>query len=595
MDSYKKILDSFSIKETLNPKVWENCEDPKKAVLIPKVRKALMRISEEFIDDLGDDIFVDDIYLMGSLANFNWSEYSDFDLHVIIDFERYGKQEELYKELFDLKKKLFNDKHNIKIFGYDVELYAQGLSDESHSDGVYSVMNNEWIHRPTKTHKNIDMSVLKTKIKCWTDKIDDAIDNAKSEGDAENLKKIKDKLKDYRQSGLNKDGEFSYENLVFKYLRRSGHIGKLFDEKNKIKDKELSVERKIDENRMKKPALFEQIDAVQPFIDALDKLSASLRGDENVSDVIAKSPYLTRLNDMLDNSVKYEYTPGQKTPYFNDVEEIQKGLQILGHSLPKSGVDGKFGQETEEATKKFQEKNNMTQTGVFGEEEIKALIENLISQNFKDSDLNKVQTERQYANSDVKSSLKFRDAVDTITNKLEGGYFHPYMKAANQSKFAWMGDSGETMFGMDRKHGRQESNSSAGVEFWRLIDAEDAKSNWKYGYALEDNPTLRDKLLDLVAQIMEPHFLDFSDRYLSDEAKSIIMSDPKLYFNFAYATYQGSGWFQKFAKKFNKKIEDGVTNIDELRDYVLQIRKESGNNIISGSGNKIDKIFDAMP
>jgi predicted nucleotidyltransferase len=595
MDSYKKILDSFSIKETLNPKVWENCEDPKKAVLIPKIRKALLRISEEFIDDLGDDIFVDDIYLMGSLANFNWSEYSDFDLHVIIDFERYGKQEELYKELFDLKKKLFNDKHNIKIFGFDVELYAQGLSDESHSDGVYSVMNNDWIHRPTKTHKNIDMSVLKTKIKCWTDKIDDAIDNAKTEGKVENLKKIKDKLKDYRQSGLNKDGEFSYENLVFKYLRRSGHIGKLFDEKTKIKDKELSVERKIDETKMKKPALFEQIDAVQPFIDALDKLSASLGGEESVSDVIAKSPYLTGLNDMLDNSVKYEYTPGQKTPYFDDVEEIQKGLQILGHSLPKWGIDGKFGQETEEATRKFQEKNNMTQTGVFGKEEIKALIENLISQNFKDSDLNKVQTERQYANSDVKSSLKFRDAVDTITNKLEGGYFHPYMKAANQSKFAWMGDSGETMFGMDRKHGRQESNSSAGVEFWRLIDAEDAKSNWKYGYALEDNPTLRDKLLDLVAQIMEPHFLDFSDRYLSDEAKSIIMSDPKLYFNFAYATYQGSGWFQKFAKKFNKKIEDGVTNIDELRDYVLQIRKESGNNIISGSGNKIDKIFDSMP
>ena len=595
MDSYKKILDSFLIKETLNPKVWENCEDPKKAVLIPKVRKALMRISEEFIDDLGDDIFVDDIYLMGSLANFNWSEYSDFDLHVIIDFERYGKQEELYKELFDLKKKLFNDKHNIKIFGYDVELYAQGLSDESHSDGVYSVMNDEWIHRPTKTHKNIDMSVLKTKIKCWTDKIDDAIDNAKSEGDAENLKKIKDKLKDYRQSGLNKDGEFSYENLVFKYLRRSGHIGKLFDEKNKIKDKELSVERKIDENRMKKPALFEQIDAVQPFIDALDKLSASLSGEESVSDVIAKSPYLTGLNDMLENGVKYEYTPGQKTPYSSDVEEIQKGLQILGHSLPKWGIDGKFGQETEEATKKFQEKNQMTQTGVFGSEEMKALIENLIEQNFQDSDLGKVKTERQYANSDVKSSLKFRDAVDTITNKLEGGYFHPYMKAANQSKFAWMGDSGETMFGMDRKHGRQESNSSAGVEFWRLIDAEDAKSNWKYGYALEDNPTLRDKLLDLVAQIMEPHFLDFSDRYLSDEAKSIIMSDPKLYFNFAYATYQGSGWFQKFAKKFNKKIEDGVTNIDELRDYALQIRKESGNNIISGSGNKIDKIFDAMP
>ena len=60
---------------------------------------------------------------------------------------------------------------------------------------------------------------------------------------------LKDKLKDYRQSGLDKDGEFSYENLVFKYLRRSGHIGKLFDEKTKIKDKELSVETQIQEIR----------------------------------------------------------------------------------------------------------------------------------------------------------------------------------------------------------------------------------------------------------------------------------------------------------------------------------------------------------
>ena len=249
MSNFEKILHSFSIKETLNPKVWENSEDPKKAMMIPKVRKALEQIADEFIDDLGEDVFVEDVYLMGSLANFNWSEYSDFDLHVIIDFEKYENQEDLYKELFDLKKKLFNDKHNIKIFGYDVEVYAQGISDESHSDGVYSVMNNEWVHKPKRTSKDLDMSVLKTKIKSWTDKIDDAIEDAKSEGNVETLKKLKDKLKDYRQSGLDKDGEFSYENLVFKYLRRSGHIGKLFDEKTKIKDKELSIEGQIQEIR----------------------------------------------------------------------------------------------------------------------------------------------------------------------------------------------------------------------------------------------------------------------------------------------------------------------------------------------------------
>lgn len=249
MSNTQKILNSFAVKESLNPKVWEDFESIENTTMKPKVRKALMRIAEEFIEDLGDDVFVEDIYLMGSLANFNWSEYSDFDLHVIVDFERYEKQKDLYKELFKLKKKLFNYKHVIKIFGYDVEVYAQGISDESHSDGVYSVMNNEWIHKPKKTHKNLDMSVLKTKIKSWTDKIDDAIEEAKSEGNVATLKKLKDKLKDYRQSGLEKDGEFSYENLVFKYLRRSGHIGKLFDEKTKIKDKELSIETQIQEIR----------------------------------------------------------------------------------------------------------------------------------------------------------------------------------------------------------------------------------------------------------------------------------------------------------------------------------------------------------
>lgn len=247
MSNLKKILDSFTIRDTLNPKVWENPEDPKEAILKPKIRQALLKISEEFVDDLGDDIFVEDVYLMGSLANFNWSEFSDFDLHVIIDFDRYGKEKELYIELFDLKKKIFNTKHNIKIYGYDVELYAQGVSDEHHSDGVFSVMNDEWIHRPTKKKLEINMSVLKNKIKCWTEKIDDTIEDAKSSGKTEPLKRLKDKLKEYRQSGLSKEGEFSYENLVFKYLRRSGHIGKLFDEKTKIKDKQLSIERKTPE------------------------------------------------------------------------------------------------------------------------------------------------------------------------------------------------------------------------------------------------------------------------------------------------------------------------------------------------------------
>ena len=52
----------------------------------------------------------------------------------------------------------------------------------------------------------------------------------------------KNKLKKYRSCGLEKKGEYSYENLTFKFLRRNGYIQRLFDLKNKITDDTLSLE-----------------------------------------------------------------------------------------------------------------------------------------------------------------------------------------------------------------------------------------------------------------------------------------------------------------------------------------------------------------
>jgi predicted nucleotidyltransferase len=241
MSNFQKILDSFSVKDTLNPKVWENPDQPDKSIMIPKVRETLLRIAEKFIEYLGDDVFVENIVLTGSLANYNWSEFSDFDLHVLVDLQQYENDADLYKEIFNLKKQVFNDKHNIRIYGYDVELYAQDVEEEHYSSGVYSIMDNEWISEPEKFKNSIDKKILEKKIKNWTEKIDTAIEEGKD------LEKIKTKLKDYRKCGLETDGELSYENLVFKFLRRSGHIQKLFDTVDKEVDKELSIERTIEE------------------------------------------------------------------------------------------------------------------------------------------------------------------------------------------------------------------------------------------------------------------------------------------------------------------------------------------------------------
>ena len=250
MDQINNILASFNQQDELNPKVWTNPEKPKDSKMKPKVKNALLKIADKFSENLSEDLKVEDIILTGSLANYNWSNYSDFDLHLVIDFKQFGKQAELYKELFSLKKQLFNQNHDIKIFGYEVELYAQD-SEESHfSTGVYSVKNDEWITAPSKEKSQIDREVFKTKINSWKEKIENLIKNIKKDGIKSSEKQIdslKEKLKDYRKSGLEKEGEYSYENLVFKYLRRSKLIEKLYNTIVKQTDKELSVEtRKIE-------------------------------------------------------------------------------------------------------------------------------------------------------------------------------------------------------------------------------------------------------------------------------------------------------------------------------------------------------------
>jgi predicted nucleotidyltransferase len=234
------IIKSFTSKDTLNPKIWSD------DTLIPKVRTRLIEISNEFIEFLGVPIIVDDIIFTGSLANYNWSEFSDIDLHVVCDFKQFDEEMlPLYQELFKVKKTIFNTNHDIKIYGYEVELYVQDSNEAHFSSGVYSVMFDQWIEKPKKENPRIDTVILKKKISHWTDMIDTIVENSDlKEIDSlrEYIQKFKDKLKKYRSSGLRNEGEYSIENLVFKYLRRSGHLEKLFNLENDLLDRTLSLD-----------------------------------------------------------------------------------------------------------------------------------------------------------------------------------------------------------------------------------------------------------------------------------------------------------------------------------------------------------------
>jgi hypothetical protein len=250
-----EILKSFEPKDDLNPKIWylpneKYMGDPEgqEIKMKPEVRERLLEISNQFIDFLGVDVVITDIIMIGSLVNYNWSKYSDIDLHMVVNFNQFPENsKDLYLEFFDLKKVIFNQKHDIKLFGYDVECFVQKEDETTFSSGIYSILYDMWMNKPKKeVGKNIDTELIKEKADQWMRIIDGLINNIEDEDPEEIkliVKKYKEKLKKFRNCGLEKNGEMSLENLVFKLLRRNGYIEKLYDLPTQIIDKKLSMKQ----------------------------------------------------------------------------------------------------------------------------------------------------------------------------------------------------------------------------------------------------------------------------------------------------------------------------------------------------------------
>jgi predicted nucleotidyltransferase len=236
----EKIIKSFEPKETLSDNIFDTSS--KKMLIRDDIRKSLLKIADDFVDTLGIEFFIHDIVLTGSLANYNWSNFSDVDLHIVIDFEdsKYGF--DLLKEFFDAKERVWNKKHDVIIKGYDVELYVQDINQEHVSSGVYSVLNNKWVIKPERNKPNIDDRKILEKGEEYAKNIDELIQKAKSgENVINDIEELRKKLKTFRQCGLESGGEYSYENLTFKLLRRNGYIEKLLKLKTSVTDKKLSV------------------------------------------------------------------------------------------------------------------------------------------------------------------------------------------------------------------------------------------------------------------------------------------------------------------------------------------------------------------
>ena len=529
MSNLKSILNSFHLKDELNPKIWKSSGNDEKT-MNPKVRTHLLEIAYDFIESLDVDIIISDIIMTGSLANYNWSNYSDVDIHIIADYQQFPKNtQELYSDLFHLKKTVYGLKHKITIFGYDVELYVEdeSIRREVQSAGRYSILMDEWVVVPSKESVDIKISEIREKAQKWMSIIDGVEENIQDE-DIETAKKLikkyTTKIKKFRECGLEKGGEYSDENLVFKILRRNGYLEKIREMKDKLVDKKLSLKesttniggtfktdlengpknhggralgnwesdnawdifsppgtvvnsytegvvRKIRDTGKNSGKIFGTQVSIKGSGEFPDIFYTHLKdvklqkGDTvKVGDYIgAISEWLdhpdithvhiglprgNHLKDLLVNSDKIftgskesTQTPsketgetflsdfetisksgkefinlkkeGSKIPYDKDVEKIQTALQFLGYSLPKWGVDGLFGPETETAVKSFESDNGMTSDGKLSEEDLTKLFELLNSKGFKDTDLSKIQTTSDFDKINVGNDKDFYTAILT--------------------------------------------------------------------------------------------------------------------------------------------------------------------------------------
>lgn len=245
----------MEFNDELNPKLWDRIREKHVGGrtfyrLKLEVKEKLNEIADAFIEFLAipEDSIVD-IRLVGSSANYNYTDFSDIDIHIVVDYEKVHEDCPLVNGYLYALKTLFNDEHDITIYGIPVELYAEDSRLPGISNGVYSLKENKWISEPQKIETKVDDAAVLRK----TEEFQEQIYNADT---SEKALELLLKIYKMRKSGLQEAGEYSVENLVFKNLRNNGLIDKLWDLKKHGIDDALSLNETIKDIIYKKPTKF---------------------------------------------------------------------------------------------------------------------------------------------------------------------------------------------------------------------------------------------------------------------------------------------------------------------------------------------------
>lgn len=235
MKSFQSLRLTLKYHNKLNIKFWDE------GYLRPEVRDKLLQIGYKWADFAKiPPEAIKDIILVGGNANYNYTRFSDLDLHLVVDKSQIADCPEILDDYLRDKKKLWALVHDIKLYAHPVELYAQDVTDPLPANqGVYSVRDDEWIMEPRRTEVNLSDPLLFRKVRAMVEKIDDLIDNEADDPDV--LRKLQKRIRDMRASAIQQGGEFALENLVFKELRNRGYLDKLSNHIKHLEDTNLSL------------------------------------------------------------------------------------------------------------------------------------------------------------------------------------------------------------------------------------------------------------------------------------------------------------------------------------------------------------------
>lgn len=218
---------------TLCPELWDRYQH-----LDPRARLNLLRMAYDFYEKTKFPAKIIDVYLMGSVANYNWSPESDVDVHIMIDYNQLGMPPETANKAVKTAGAQWNQEHDVLVKGHKVELNIQNATEKKpYVTGVYSLVKDQWIRKPSLQIPQLDKRTIQLQFMGMKTYIDEVI----ASGDRERMKEAKKYVDAYRQFGLDTQGELSYENIVFKVLRSRGLIKKLKDSINITYDREMSV------------------------------------------------------------------------------------------------------------------------------------------------------------------------------------------------------------------------------------------------------------------------------------------------------------------------------------------------------------------